>query len=147
MREKIIGLPEMYKQYKSDYTELPYKLTQKEFYDIVRESAIEMGELLLKGKEVKLPFGLGKIYITRNRRVGTKYNSSIDWKKSKIVGKRISFHNLHSNDYIMRLKWDKYKSSVKNRSYYILKAMRTFKPKMAEYIRTHTSTIYTISGN
>lgn len=147
MAEKIVGLPEMYKQYKKDYTETPYTLTQKEFYDILREIAMETKLLILAGKEIKLPLGLGKLYITRNRHKGTRNNSAIDWKKSKIVGKRISFHNLHSNDYIMRLKWDKYKSSVKNRSYYILKTMRTFKPEMAEYIKTHASTIYTISGH
>ena len=143
--EKIIGLPEMYKQYKKDYTENPYELTQLQFNILIKDLAMEMRENLLLGKEIKLPMGLGKFLISRNRFKGSKKNSIIDWEKTKIVGKRITFHNIHSNDYVMGLKWCKYKSVVKNKSYYTCKTMRTFRAKMAEYMKSHSAMIYIVT--
>ena len=55
MKEKIIGLPEMYKQYKKDYTENPYELTQLQFNILIKDLATEMQDVLLLGKEIKLP--------------------------------------------------------------------------------------------
>lgn len=143
--EKIIGLPEMYKQYKKTYTESPYKLTQLEFNTLIKDIAMEMQATLLLGKEIKLPMGLGKFLISRNRFKGSKKNSIIDWKRTKIVGEKITFHNIHSNDYVMRLKWCKYKSVVKNKSYYKCQTMRTFRANMAKYMKVHSAMVYIIT--
>ena len=147
MSKKIIGIPESYKQYRKDYKEPPYQISSVLYRKILKELMIEIKNSLLLGKEIKLPLGLGKIYISRNRASGSKKNSVIDWQKSKIVGKKITFHNLHSNDYVMRLKWDKYKSVVKNRTYYKLLTLRPFKRQMAEYMKNNNTSIYFISSS
>lgn len=75
---------------KNKYKEIGYKVTEKQYLDIIREVDILMAEEFLKGNVVKLPSRMGYIELRKketsvfiDKKGKIKTNRVIDWVKTR----------------------------------------------------------------
>lgn len=98
--------------------------------------------ILETGEKVKMPMGLGQFSINkkkRKRRTGPdgKYiNMSIDWQKSKKLGKRIYNLNYHTDGYFFGWMWFKFTARFKQQKLWYFKPARTTSRLLNHYLIT-----------
>lgn len=92
-------------------------------------------ESLLEGKEVTLPFGLGKIMIIKKE---INWDCPpVNWKETKKAGKIVYHTNMETNNLVFRFKWISVNHVLRNCRYYSFKATKTNRRNGSkEFVRT-----------
>lgn len=94
--------------------------------------------ILERSESFKMPNGLGHICIVKYKPKNyTEKSLSVDYKSSKIEGKRIYHLNEHSNGYKYRLYWSKVPMTFSERYMYQLMLVRENKRYLAQLIFNH----------
>lgn len=134
MREsKSYTIINFYKQYVKDYNnDIDYKL----FKNILEDYNKELRDsLLLFSEELVLPYGLGSLSIVKYKPKSLSPKSlSIDYKTSKLVGKRVYHLNEHTGGYKYRLYWSKIGCQCRKIYKYSLNLVRANKRLLASLI-------------
>lgn len=118
--KKTITLTDFYKKYNKEYKKSSLECSSKEYKDIVSIILSQIMDKLFKGKSVELPSSLGDLVIGKKR----QKKRPIDWKNSKLLGRRVYIDNIHSNGYIYEFTWVKAHRKFKNRRLYSFKPVR-----------------------
>jgi hypothetical protein len=101
---------EVYAFYK---TQVDAPLTFKEYFSIMDEWGIEVVKHLLEGRDVRLYANLAKIGI--RKKIGKTY---IDYKATKLAGKKVVLPNTHSDFYISTLYWARRYAKCKTKGWF-----------------------------
>ncbi len=116
MKPKSIGMNDFYLDYKRKVN----KVKESDFRKICSLYNKFMYKEIIEGREAKMPYGLGSIYI---QKIETNWEKPpINWKETKKEGKLVYHINQETNNLIMRYKWNFRSKNIKNMIYY------TFKP-------------------
>ena len=120
------------------------KLTKREMGEIMNACTEEYIGAILDGNLVKLPYGLGKMGISKNcvmNRIfkhARKY-SIIDWKESFKVKKRI-FRTFDETDgYMYKFFWTKYKANFFMSSVWEFNVIKALKKRLKEKLLDPTT--------
>ena len=92
------------------------KVSNKLFRKICNDYNKSCYESLLEGKEVTLPFGLGKISITK-KDINWD-NPPINWKETRLSGKLVYHTNMDTSNLVMKFKWSSLNHILRNGRYY-----------------------------
>jgi len=133
--ENCLTLTDAYKHYKGTLDENTYKRICKQFNKKVIEYIVVDSGIFY------IPFRLGSIHI-KKRWLDVSKKIPINWKLTKKYGKVIYYLNDHTDGFIMRFFWDKYRAVVKNRTLYSFWPTRTNKRYLAKAIKEGLSTGY-----
>ena len=82
-----------------------FKLTQKEYREIIYAFNKKLVDRILAGKVVELPYGLGEVRI-KKKKLNVKY-AAANLRKYQDTGIRSKFFNEHSDGFRARLYWRK----------------------------------------
>jgi len=115
---------EIYKFYRKK-EKVKNKVSDKLFRKICNDYNKFCYESLLEGKEVLLPFGLGKLLITKNEINWD--NPPINWKETRKAGKLIYHTNMDTYNLVMSFKWISSNHVLRNGRYYSFKPTWTNK--------------------
>lgn len=137
---------EAFKNFKASYPKI--KISYDQFSKILRtcnEMIIE--NVLETGEKFRLPHGFGDIAIHkwkpkrwRTRPDGVQFNNlSIDWKKTKELGKHVYHLNYHTSGYKFRWVWFRGKASFKHKDIFSFKPNRVPSRKLAQYLKLTNS--------
>ena len=133
-----------------------YSLTQRRYFEIINRFNEEIVNLMIyKKRVVRLPGGIGSMYIIRKKHKtafvnGEVYGHSIDYPSTKEVWRRypeltgkkfVYFLNEHSDRYYFKIIYDKKFSTVKNMSLFCFKRMQIIGNKLKEAIVNKDVTI------
>lgn len=112
-REYRQASKETYKRFCEELPEL--KLTYSEYVNIIYKFNYTFRDYLLEtGERAKLPWGAGDFAISKHLPMRVKHNPHtgeelvglpVDWKKTKLHGKKIYHLNRHTEGYKFRVKW------------------------------------------
>lgn len=116
-------------------TYIEWKNVLYSYNDLFRMYILETGE------KVSMPFGFGKFSINKKKRKkkvknGEHINMSIDWQKSKKLGKRVYNFNHHTDGYFFGWYWFKETSRIKQRQLWFFKPCRTTSRLLNHYLMT-----------
>jgi len=144
-------------------------IDQRKFSNILKDFNLELARLLVEENlEFLMPANLGRVRLRKYKRHirlnedGTVdlRNQVVDWKATKdlwkkeypglnsielkkIKGKPLVFHlNEHSENYVVRLFWNKKNCAIINRQVYSLILTRTNKRRIAALIKHDPNTNY-----
>lgn len=142
------GYNDYYNFYKKKYN----KVNRKIYSSIIKDYSKEVIKLILNEYlEYKIPFINIEIIIKKEKRkpkiVNGKLinNVPIDWKatlnlwnnneeaKSKKI--RVRMNNSHTSNFVFKIITRKFKSKMKNRTYYTFKPCRYFQRELAKRIK------------
>jgi hypothetical protein len=130
---------EMYDEYIKDVNEdSPYWMDRGTFVKVGDKFYKEAVQEVLNGKVLYLPFGLGRIRIIKKKLSNYKRVTYINWKESKLLGKRVYHLNEHSDGYNYFIKWDN-KFGVNWVRRYNFVPTRNFKRTLARIIKNKES--------
>jgi len=118
MQEVSKKTPEIYKFYRGK-KKLKNKVTNVLFRKICNDYNQFCYESLLEGKEVLLPFGLGKILIVKNKINWD--NPPVDWKNTKKEGSLVYHTNMETSNFVFKFKWWSQNHVLRNGRYYSFK--------------------------
>jgi hypothetical protein len=120
-------LPDMYCEYISHFSEdHPYHIPYSEYSEVVSDYLKYVSELVVvKSMTFKLPFRMGAISVYKHKPIFQSVNKmSIDWKKTRELGKVVYNFNEHSNGFRYRFRWDRNGSLDKYLVLYAFKPSR-----------------------
>jgi len=129
------NLKEIYAKYIEAFDEdSPYHVDFKTFMECNAEFYKRAVESVLEGRELRLPFGMGRILIEKNK--PTKYKSMgyIDWATTKAIGKQVFHLNEHSDGYNYYIRW-RSPRLVHNQRLYKFVPTRSFRRTLAKIIK------------
>jgi hypothetical protein len=85
-----------------------------------------------------LPYGLGNIYVTKKKNKIIEFANgklfkrrSINWKETKQKGSLVFHENVHTDEYVYRIKWDTSYYHFRNKTLYKFKPSRGFQRYIA----------------
>jgi hypothetical protein len=136
-----------------------YKLTKKEFADIISEMNLRLQDFIIeKAFDINLPARMGELGIRKEKRAPKIINGKVvnnappNWKetlnlwredpkaeKDKVV---IRHNNMHTNGYVFRIFYRRAKANYKNKSAYYFEQLRDFKRKITKSINDYTKPKY-----
>lgn len=115
-----------------------YDITYEQYRAVVTDYFLYLREELIEnGKEIKLPYRLGKLSIIKRR--PKTYDSKslrIDFAETRKHDKVIYHLNEHSDGYKYRFYWNKHDSNVMNKTRYELIMTRYNKRRLAVIIKS-----------
>jgi len=120
-------LPDFYEEYVSHFDEGDqYHISYSEYSGIVSDYLKYISELVvIKSMTFKLPFRMGSISVYKHKPVFQSVNNmSIDWKKTRELGKAVYNFNEHSNGFRYRFRWDRNGSLDKHLVLYAFRPSR-----------------------
>lgn len=143
------NLSDMYKAYADDNKgNVLYLIDKNKFYDICSEYYNEVVKsILYDGKEFKMPFSIGEIYIRKYKPQLSdikKRTSFIDWKNTAKLGKIVYHLNEHSDGFKYTIKWKKKKNMIRYIDIYKFVPTRNFKRTLASIIKNKESDYFEI---
>lgn len=155
MTEKAYnGIKDSRKLYVTICKENNIKALQREiYYELCSEFMLFLSNKILEGFKIYLPEKMGRLLIKgfkRKRILGKDGEVMLapDWKKTKALWERnekakedkklVYLDNEHSNSYVYRIYWDKYKVMLKHISIYKYVPAFHFKRKTAQEIKNGT---------
>lgn len=118
------------------YHKMPIEVSYALYTRVLDEMCKTILEhVLMRSEGFKMPYGLGFIQIGKYRpKTYTTQSLSVDYKESKIYGKKIYHLNEHSDGYKYRLYWSKIPRTFPDRYKYQLNLVRQNKRKLAQLI-------------
>jgi hypothetical protein len=85
-----------------------------------------------------IPYGLGNIYVTKKKNRVMEFPSgkifkkrSVNWKETKQKGSLVFHENVHTDEYIYKIKWDTSYHHYRNKTLYKFKPSRGFQRYIA----------------
>lgn len=136
---KSYTIPDYYLSYK-DYIEQDsvYDVDFKTFKGIVVDYFKYIrDEIMLKSKEVKLPFRMGTLQVVKHQpKEFTNKSLRWDWKSTKELGKPVYYLNEHSGFFKYRFFWSRQDCNIPNRSKYMFIASRKNKRDLCKIIKS-----------
>ncbi len=131
IRKGELGKLAMWKGYKKKYTS---SISQPTFVSILKACNSGMQELLLSGREIKLPHRLGTLFIEKKK---VNFNHlSLDFGHWQKTGKKLYHLNRHSDNFKAHLHWRKLTAILPGKQYYKLTPARAFNRKLAQIMLT-----------
>lgn len=124
MEQKSKATVDIYRHYRKK-EKLKNKVTSELFRKICNDYNKFCANSLLEGKEVTLPYGLGRIIIIKKSINWEK--PPINWKETRKAGKLIYHTNMETSNLIMRFKWISANHVLRNCRYYSFKPTWTNK--------------------
>lgn len=150
------GVYDTYKELRRNkWKDTGFKVTEKQFYTIVRRLNEELAEQLLQGKRVTLPERMGHLEITKKENVPYFKNDRlvithpVDWKRTNELWiadeeareKKILVHRTEQFTY--KITYNKFRANYQNKVFYLFSPMRGLKRELAEKINNNeTDTIW-----
>jgi nucleoid DNA-binding protein len=147
-----------YKFYSENYKK---KVDQHTYNKILTDCNLMIGEKLLEGFAVRLPFGLGTFSVRRTQpkivfdeegKIDfTKSRISTDWgatnklwkEKPELAHKKYIFHeNIETEGYIFKIIWSPFRGNAKNIRAYKFVPSKMLKQRLKEYILTNNKIDY-----
>lgn len=91
---------------KDTYSSFPLrdKISYEEYVHICKTFNDHMFDLILQGKSVSIPSGLGKYQLVKFKPKKKKY---VDFQATKELGRTVYHRNRHTDGYSVRLHWHK----------------------------------------
>lgn len=150
------GVYDAYKELrKRKWEDTGFRVTEKQFYAIVRGMNEELALQVLQGKRVSLPAGMGCLELSKTKNVAylkegkLKVTHPVDWKrtlqywqesedarKEKTLVRR-------TTPYTYKIKYSKGRAKYSNKVFYALSPMRSLKVALAQKINDkETDTIW-----
>ena len=116
----------------------PYTVSKEEYMKICELFYKKLIDyLFIKAGSYTLPFGLGKIYITKNKiKIHDKKSLTIDWKASNEYDKIIYCLNEHSGGYRYKFHWEKKTVITRHKTIYQFILTRSNKRRLAKMIKS-----------
>ena len=115
MESKSIGMNDFY----LDYVKRINRVKESDFRKICNMYNKFMYNEVIEGREAKMPYGLGSIYI---QKIETDWDKPpVNWKETKKEGKLVYHINEETNNLIMRFKWNFRNRKMMNMVYYAFK--------------------------
>ena len=102
------------------------------FKTIIKELYKEISELVLEGKEVALPCGLGNIVV--NKRASDK-RRVYDYNETRLKGSPVLEYNSHTDGYRFSIQWRKDSPIFGIQNGYQFKAARTISRELARILK------------
>lgn len=134
------GSKENYLDFCSKHADI--KLTFIEWKNIVHSYNDKFRMYILEtGEKVRMPMGFGQFSINKKKRKrkrglnGEFINMPVDWKKSKILGKRIYNMNHHTDGYFFGWIWFKSTARFKQPMLWYFKPGRETSRMINHYLR------------
>lgn len=136
---------ESYEEFKAKNSHI--HITFQQFKDILRTwNEMMMLYILETGKEIKLPYGMGPLTISKKVRKRFKtvkgkqmINLPVDWKKTKEEGRKIYIINHHTEGFSYCWFWAPKKSRIKYSYAWRLKIGRVYSRLLAKYLKQPNS--------
>lgn len=106
-------------------------------------------EILDTGTIFKLPWGLGKLTISKKKRKKLvtlptgeeKVNLAVDWKKTKEKGRYIYHMNYHTDGFSFKWKWFPETARFKYHRIWVFKPSRVSSRLITHYLKTYDAAI------
>lgn len=115
MESKSVGMNQIYLDYKKKVN----KVKESDFRKICSMYNKFMYDEVMEGREAKMPFGLGSIYV---QKIETDWEKPpVNWLETRKSGKLIYHINEETSNLIMRFKWNFRNRKMKNMVYYCFK--------------------------
>jgi hypothetical protein len=122
---------DIYKFYMSNIKNDSYKLSLKEFKEIVHEYNKVLAHLMIEDSQIiRLPFRMGELGIMK-RKQNYEYQR-LDYGHYNKTGEKRYHTNLHSNRWIAKLYWIKKNCIVKNKKYYSFTETSSIKKRLGQ---------------
>jgi len=124
--KKGFSLTHAFKFYREKYGKPKggdYKIDNKTYRTICQDFNKALVAKALTGSGVKMPFGIGKLWIQKFKINWDK--PPIDFNATKLAGETRYHLNLHSDNFCARWKWDKKNRNMTNLIYYSFKPTDT----------------------
>lgn len=118
--DNYLGLTQAYKFYKTkvNYAQ-EYQVSLQEYRDICKEFNQMVVEEVLEGKNFKIPFQLGNLWI---KKYPINWNKPpLDIKETCLQRKRVYHTNQHSDEFYAGWKWSRVAKSTTNCIFYSFK--------------------------
>lgn len=147
------GMAAAFAFYRRNRPQTPeYVLSRSQFDKTINAMNLLLIENLFENKEFKLPCGLGKLFITKQKNTSTIGNSGnlittnpIDiaatfklwYEDEECFNKRIKVR--HEDEYMFKLRYSKCKSRVKNMTYFHFNYGRDIKKKLKNIIKNNNT--------
>lgn len=137
---------EAFRNFKEKYPNI--NISYETFKEIIRTcNKMIVEQVLDTGEKFRLPHGFGDLCIHKwkpkrwktlpdGRQVN---NLSVDWKKSRELGKKILHLNYHTGGYKFRWIWFKSKTTFKHSNVFSFKPNRITSRKLAQYLKIPNS--------
>jgi nucleoid DNA-binding protein len=88
-------------------------------------------EILFQGHKIKLPHGLGDLFLSKRKARG------VNWKESKAQNKAIYFKNRHTEGYKPNIRWMKTGPMFKHSGLWRVKAAEAYKEEIADFYKSN----------
>lgn len=118
---------DFYNDYKKERKDLNVCLSRSVFIKVVKQALREIAKLIIREKfHFRLPFMMGVIRIQKKHRPSELDHCSIDFNKTKKIGKTVRHLNTHSNGDYFKWKWEKTRRTCyfTNQGFYTFRAVR-----------------------
>jgi len=129
-----LGIKDSYKYYRSnDYTTKDEKVLYDDYRKICYAVNAKIAEKIIEGKQIKLPFNLGQIFI---RKVKNNFKHlKFDYAHFNKTGEK-SFHlNTHSNKFHAKWFWQKISCRIPGNKIYSFIPSRDNKRSLAQVMK------------
>lgn len=119
------------------------KITYKKYCEVISVcNRMFITKAIETGDPIKLPFGFGKVVVTKYRRKayklskdGNKYvNMPVDWVKTRQEGYKVYNMNYHSDGYAFKWKWFYATSKLSIYDIWVMRPTRWASRTLAKYI-------------
>lgn len=127
-RYNSITLTHFYQHFNRDREDEISEREYRKYFKVITDSIYKK---LTSGKEYRLPYNLGNLYVFKKR----QNINPIDYYNTKKYGKVIRHLNLHSEGLIYKLKWNKSKARFINKSVVKFTLSRKNKRELAKRIK------------
>lgn len=133
-----------YNSFKSEHKGLAKKIKDRKTWESILRD-LNFGHYLIMlehGCFIKLPYGFGKVGITKYKKKMTRIDENgeqkiilpIDWKKTAEMGKTIYHTNLHTDGHKCSLYWDQANSRFPLSKFFKIEGVRKLNRHMAAYL-------------
>lgn len=118
-------------------------ITYSQWANIIYTFNYAMRDKILEtGEKLSIPYGFGEIYICKFKPKRTKEINGqeiialpVDWKRTKEVGYKVYFLNVHTEGFKFRVKWDRTNARFKGAYIWNFKPSRVTSRLINHYIK------------